>query len=139
MNASNDNSAAKGLRGWWESPPRHGMHRLINPWEYRHLRVSGVTRLAGGSVAAAAGVVCLSYRSYGWGQPSSWFLRRSISRVATGTSLSLAPHLPEPEPGQTPARATMPSSRIFRQMLARDMPSHRRLSPSRLFSTPMVF
>jgi hypothetical protein len=28
--------------------------------------------------------------------------------VATGTSLSLAPHLPEPEPGQTPAGATMP-------------------------------
>ena len=29
-------------------------------------RVSGVTRIAGGSVAAAAGVVCLSYRVYGW-------------------------------------------------------------------------
>ena len=66
MNASNDNTATKGLRGWWLSPPRSGMHRLINPWEYRHLRVSGVTRLAGGSVAAAAGVVCLSYRVYRW-------------------------------------------------------------------------
>jgi hypothetical protein len=42
------------------------MHRLINPWEYRHLRVFGVTRIAGGSVMAAAGVVCLSYGVYGW-------------------------------------------------------------------------
>ena len=66
MNAPNDNTAAKGLRGWWLSPPRPGMHRLIIPWEYRHLRVCGVTRLAGSSVAAAAGVVCLSYGVYGW-------------------------------------------------------------------------
>ena len=66
MNAPNDNTAPKGQRGWWASPPRPGMHRLINPWEYRHLRASGVTRIAGGSVAAAAGVVCLSYGVYGW-------------------------------------------------------------------------
>ena len=66
MNASNDNTAAKGLRGWWLSPPRPRMHRLINPWEYRHLRFFGLTRIAGGSAAAAAGVVCLSYGVYGW-------------------------------------------------------------------------
>ncbi len=66
MNAPNDNTAAKGLRGWWLSPPRSGMQRRINPWEYRHLRVSGVTHIAGGSVAAAAGVVCLSYDVYEW-------------------------------------------------------------------------
>ena len=34
MHAPNDNTAPKGLRGWWLSPPRPGMHRLINPWEY---------------------------------------------------------------------------------------------------------
>jgi hypothetical protein len=56
----------KGLRGWWLSPPRSGMELLIAPWEYRHLRVFGVGRIAGGSVAAAAGVVCLSYGVYGW-------------------------------------------------------------------------
>jgi len=66
MNAQKDSTAPKGLRGWWRSPPRPGTHRLINPWEYRHLRFSGVTRIAGGSVAAAAGVVCLSYGVYGW-------------------------------------------------------------------------
>jgi hypothetical protein len=42
------------------------MQRLIAPWEYRHLRVFRVTRIGGGSVAAAAGVVCLSYGAYGW-------------------------------------------------------------------------
>ena len=66
MNAPNDNTAPKGPHGWWASPPRPGMHRLISPWEYRHLRASGVTRIAGGIVAAAAGVVCLSYGVYGW-------------------------------------------------------------------------
>ncbi len=66
MSAANDNTAAKGLRGWWLSPPRHGMQRLLAPFEYRHLRVFGVTRIVGGIVAAVAGVVCLSYSVYGW-------------------------------------------------------------------------
>ena len=56
MHAPNDNT----------TPPRTGMRRLIVPWEYRHLRASGVTRIAGGSVAATAGVVCLSYGVYEW-------------------------------------------------------------------------
>jgi len=62
----NDNPAAKGLRGWWATPSRPGLQRLINPWEYVHLRAFGVTRIFGGSVAAAAGVICLSYGVYGW-------------------------------------------------------------------------
>jgi hypothetical protein len=66
MNAPNDNAGAKGLRGWSASSPRPGLQRFINPWEYRHLRAVGVTRIFGGSVAGAAGVVCLSYRVYGW-------------------------------------------------------------------------
>jgi hypothetical protein len=69
MNAPNDNTAAKGLRGWWLSPPRPGMQRLIVPWEYRHLRASGVARIAGGSVLAVGGVLLLSYGSYGWAAP----------------------------------------------------------------------
>jgi hypothetical protein len=81
MNAPNDNTAAKGLRGWWLSSPRSGMHRLINPWEYRHLRVSGVTRIAGGSVAAAAGVVCLSYGVCEW---AAFFLVLGALNLAGG-------------------------------------------------------
>jgi hypothetical protein len=66
MNAPHDNTAAKRLRRWWLTPPRPGLQRLIYPFEYRHLRGFGVTRIAGGSVAAAAGVICLSYGVYGW-------------------------------------------------------------------------
>ncbi len=66
MDAANDNTLAKGLRAWWRSPPRSGVERLIVPCEYRHLRVFGVGRIAGGSVAAAAGLVCLSYGVHGW-------------------------------------------------------------------------
>lgn len=56
-----------GLREWWLSPPRTGMRRLIAPWEYRHLRGFGTMRIAGGIVAAVAGLICLSYAVYGWG------------------------------------------------------------------------
>jgi hypothetical protein len=65
MNAPNDNTAPKGLRGWWLTPPRTGLQRLMHPWEYRHLRAVGVTHIAGGSVAAVVGVICLSYGVYG--------------------------------------------------------------------------
>jgi hypothetical protein len=81
MNAANDNTAGKGPRGWWLTPPRPGMQRLINPWEYRHLRVFGVTRIAGGSVAGAAGIVCLSYRVYGW---AAFFLVLGALNLAGG-------------------------------------------------------
>ena len=66
MNAPSDNTAAKGLRGWWQTPPRPGMQRLINPWEYRHLRVFGITRIAGGIVATGIGAFTLTYSAYGW-------------------------------------------------------------------------
>ena len=71
MYGADDNAPWKGLRGWWAYPPRRGVQRLIIPWEYRHLRAFGVTRIAGGFVAAAAGVVCLFYAAYGW---ASFFL-----------------------------------------------------------------
>ena len=82
MNAPNDNTAAKRLRGWWQSPPRPGMQRLINPWEYRHLRAFGLTRIAGGSVAAAAGVICLSYGVKGW---AAFFLIIGALNLAGGS------------------------------------------------------
>ena len=72
MNAQNDNT----------TPPHTGMRRLIVPWEYRHLRASGVTRIAGGSVAATAGVVCLSYGVYGW---AAFFLVLGALNLAGGS------------------------------------------------------
>ena len=81
MNARNDNTAPRGLSGWWASPPRSGMQRLIAPYEYRHLRFFGVGRIAGGSVAAAAGIVCLSYGVYGW---AAFFLVIAALNLAGG-------------------------------------------------------
>jgi hypothetical protein len=81
MNAPNDNTAAKRLRRWWLTPPRPGLQRLINPIEYRHLRPFGVTRIAGGSIAAAAGVICLSYGVYGW---AAFFLVIAALNLAGG-------------------------------------------------------
>ena len=82
MNTANENAARKGLRGWWASPPRPGMQRLINPWEYRHLRSFGITRIAGGFVAATAGVVCLSYGVYRW---AAFFLVLGALNLAGGS------------------------------------------------------
>ncbi|MBV9165426.1 MAG: hypothetical protein JO321_00715 [Solirubrobacterales bacterium] len=80
MNAPN-NAAAQRLRPWWLSPSRPGTQRLINQWEYRHLRFSGVARIAGGSVAAGAGVVCLSYHVYAW---AAFFLVLGALNLAGG-------------------------------------------------------
>lgn len=81
MKSPNHQTAAKGLHAWWASPPRPGKQRLIAPWEYRHLRLFGVTHIAGGSVAAAAGVACLSCRAYGW---AGFFLVLAALNLAGG-------------------------------------------------------
>ncbi len=81
MNAQKENTAAKGLRGWWLSPPRPGLQRLIYPWEYRHLRGFAAIRIAGSCVAAFAGVVCLSYGVYGW---AAFFLVIAALALAGG-------------------------------------------------------
>jgi hypothetical protein len=81
VNVPNGNTTPEGLLGWWLSPPRPGMQRLINPWEYRHLRVFGVIHVAGGSVAAGAGLICLSYRVYGW---AAFFLAIGAANLAGG-------------------------------------------------------
>ena len=59
MNAPDDNTAPKGLRGWWASPPRSGMQRIISPWEYRHPRAVARVRIAAGIVLAGLGGVTL--------------------------------------------------------------------------------
>jgi hypothetical protein len=71
----------KGLRGWWLSPPRSGVYRLISPWEFRHLRFFGATRIAGGLLATAAGVICLSYGVFGW---AAFFLVLAALNIAGG-------------------------------------------------------
>ena len=61
----------EGLRGWWSSPPRSGMQRIISPWEYRHLRPWAGVRIAAGAVLIGLGVVTLAFggndgKTYGW-------------------------------------------------------------------------
>ena len=94
MNAPNDNTAPKGLRVVAISAATR-LQRLINPWEYRHLRAFGLTRIAGGSVAGAAGVICLSYGVKGW---AAFFLIIGALNLAGGSwyITSIAPHRPEP-------------------------------------------
>jgi hypothetical protein len=72
MNAQNDNT----------TPPRTGMRRIIPRFEYRHLRGFGVTRIAGGSVQAAAGLICLAYGVYGW---AAFFLVLAALNLAGGS------------------------------------------------------
>jgi hypothetical protein len=92
MNAPNGNTATKGLRGRWASPPRPGLQRLISPWEYRHLRGSGVTRTAAGGFQLGIGLVLLSLgrkaetdqerrKMY---QLSAWFLVPAALNLAGG-------------------------------------------------------
>ncbi len=42
MRAPSDNTAVKGVSGWWLPSPRHAIRRLINQWAYCHLRAFGV-------------------------------------------------------------------------------------------------
>ena len=71
----------QGLRGKWQTPPRSGIYRLIPPWAYRHLRLFGVAHMAGGSVQAAAGLICLAYGAYGW---AAFFLVIAALNLAGG-------------------------------------------------------
>ena len=59
MNAPNDNAAPQGLRGWWASPPRSGLQRILSPWEYRHTRAVARVRIVAGIVLAGLGAVTL--------------------------------------------------------------------------------
>jgi hypothetical protein len=92
MNAPSDNAAAKGLREWWLAPQRPGLQRMISPWEYRHLRASGVTRAAAGGFQLGVGLVLLSLgRKAETGterrkmyQLSAWFLLPAAANLAAG-------------------------------------------------------
>jgi len=61
-------SVSELSNGAWPNglPPRSGMQRLIRPLVYRHLRAFGIGHIAGGSVQAAAGLICLAYDVDDW-------------------------------------------------------------------------
>jgi len=71
MQGPNDNRAPKGLRGWWLSPPRSGLQRIIAPWEYRHLRGFARLRMTSAIVLACLCVLTLGFggtdtKTYAW-------------------------------------------------------------------------
>jgi hypothetical protein len=66
VNGPHDNTAPKGLRGWWLSPPRSGMRLLIAPWEYRHLRAWAGARAASAVVAAGLGAIIVNLAGDAW-------------------------------------------------------------------------
>lgn len=73
---------------------RRGMERLLAPCEYRHLRAFGVTRMVGGGVAAAAGVICLLQSVYGW---AAFFLAVGTLNLLVGCwELIVAPESKRP-------------------------------------------
>ncbi len=82
MNASNDNTAPRGLRGWWASPPRSGMSRLIAPPVYRHLRGFAGVCVATGIVYIGLAVVTLvggSFTAAAIGWAAFWLVLAALS------------------------------------------------------------
>jgi hypothetical protein len=86
MNTHNDNTAPRGLRGWWASPPRSGMRRIIAPWEYRHLRAWAGARIAAGNLLALCGFLTLSIGS----TVSTTFGLAALFLVAAAAQFSFA-------------------------------------------------
>jgi len=80
-------------RGQWLSQ-RPGIYRLVPPWVYRHSRFYGFAHVAGGTVQAVAGLICLSYGVQGW---AAFFLILAALNFAGGIwYLSLDPSEPAP-------------------------------------------
>ena len=90
------NAANESMRGWRLAldytpfpdvlrgrvlSPRPGIYRLVPPWVYRHPGFFGIGHIAGGSVAAAAGLICLSYSVDGW---AAFFLALATLNLAGG-------------------------------------------------------
>ncbi len=96
------NIAAKSLRRWWLTPPRPCLHRLISPWEYRHLGVFGVMRVAAGGFQLGIGLVLLSLgRSAETDQErrkmyrlSAWFLVPAALNLVGGSWYITCDRLP---------------------------------------------
>jgi hypothetical protein len=69
------------VRGRWLSSTRPGIYRLVPPWVYRHPRFFGAGHIAGGSIQAAAGLICLDYGAHRW---AAFFLVLAALNLAGG-------------------------------------------------------
>ena len=98
MYPPNDNTAPRGPRGWWASPPRSGLRLIIAPWEYRHLRGFARVRITSGIVLVGLSLVTLIFggndpKTYAWATAflaagagqlavAAWFLNIARSESA---------------------------------------------------------
>jgi hypothetical protein len=86
MYASHDSTAPTGLRGWWASPPRSGLQRIISPPEYRHLRGFAGIRIAAAAALVGLAVVTRSlggndWPAYAW---TAWWLVLATAQFSHG-------------------------------------------------------
>ncbi len=61
MNAPGDKPAPKGLLGWWATPPRTGMRRVLAPWVYRRPRPWARVCIVAAFVTVGLGAVTLVF------------------------------------------------------------------------------
>jgi hypothetical protein len=97
MNARNGNTAPRGLRGWWASPPRSGMQRIIVPWEYRHLRFWARVRIGSAIALVGLGAVTLSFGGNNWptyGWTAFWLVTAAIQLSVALWFLAIARSAP---------------------------------------------
>jgi len=93
MNATNDNTAPRGLRGWWLTPPRSGLQRLIIPWQYRHLRPWAHVYLALAIAMVGLGAVTLSFGGNDWptyGFTTVWLMLAAVQSSVAYWFLTIA-------------------------------------------------
>ncbi len=97
MNAPNDHTAPKGLRGWWASPPRSGMQRILVPWEYRHLRGFARVHIGAGIVLTGLGAVTLvggSFTTEAVGWTAFWLVLAAVQFSFAYWELTIARSAP---------------------------------------------
>ena len=93
MHAPNDNTAPRGLRGWWASPPRSGLQRIIIPWQYRHLRGFARVNIAAGIGLVGLGAVTLvggSFTTEAVWWTALWLVAAALSFASAYWFLTIA-------------------------------------------------
>ena len=93
MQAPNDNTAPRGLRGWWASPPRPGMQRIVIPPVYRHLR--GFARVAVGAGIVLVGLAAVtlvggSFTTEAVGWTAFWLVLAAMNFATAAWYLTIA-------------------------------------------------
>jgi hypothetical protein len=93
MHAPNDNTAPRGLRAWWASPPRSGMQRIIAPPVYHHLRGFARVAIGAGIVLVGLGAVTLvggSFTTEAVWWTAFWLVAAAVNFATAAWYLTIA-------------------------------------------------